>query len=44
VDAGWDLGGVVLVDEVPEKNEAVICAGGENTAPVGRPFNGIEGR
>lgn len=44
MNAGWNRGGVVLVDEVPEKNEAVICAGGKNTTPVGRPFDGIEGR
>lgn len=43
VDDGCDGGGVVLVDQVPEENEAVVCAGGENAAAVGGPFHAVHG-
>lgn len=36
-------GGVVLVDQVPEEDKAVICAGGKDSTAIWRPLNGVEG-
>jgi hypothetical protein len=33
----------VLVDQIPQEDEAVVCAGGEDTPSVGGPFDGADG-
>jgi hypothetical protein len=35
--------GVVLVNKIPDQDEAVITSRGEDTTPVGRPFDTVQG-
>lgn len=34
---------VVLVDQIPDQDETVIAAGGEEAASAGGPFNTVQG-
>lgn len=44
----WDLSrredgnGVILIDQVPDQNEAVITSGGEDATSARRPFDAIQ--